>query len=179
MWVGGTTGILSRFELSFARRASDQYCWDDETRATADVEQAYARIVKECRFDADRVILGGASQGGRLAILAALRGESVRSRGFIVVVPIVDVSSSRTRLGVYAGHGAWHENVRDIYEDLAGPGAPARYEQFISNTSPSVVERIAREEGIQLPSYESLPMQNAEYWYGGANGEWTISARRR
>jgi hypothetical protein len=50
--------------------------------------QVYATS-EECRFDPDRVVLAGASQGARIAVAAALKGDAFRSCGFIAVVPAV------------------------------------------------------------------------------------------
>ena len=99
-------GVVVAVPQSSQMCASDQYCWDDEAKAAVEVEQAYARLAEECRFDPDRVILAGASQGGRLAIKAALKGEPFRSRGFIVVVPALrDISEFTVHLSAASSRG--------------------------------------------------------------------------
>ena len=70
------------------------------------MEQAYARVAEECRFDPARVVLAGASQGGRLAIKTALRGDPFPSRGFIVVVPAIrDISEFAAHLSAASSRG--------------------------------------------------------------------------
>lgn len=70
-----------------------EYCLDDEARAVNDVAWAYERAVAQCRFDRDRVVLGGTSQGARIGIRTALAGDSTPARGFVAVVPALrDIS---------------------------------------------------------------------------------------
>jgi predicted esterase len=82
-------GMVVAVPQSSQMCATDEYCWDDEDKAAGEVAWAYARASEECRFDADRVVLAGASQGARIAIAAALKGGGFRSCGFIAVVPAI------------------------------------------------------------------------------------------
>ncbi len=66
--------------------AKDEYCWDDPAAGEAEVATALASLRASHRFDADRVVLAGASQGGKLAITMSLAAPT---RGFIAVVPAV------------------------------------------------------------------------------------------
>ncbi len=79
-------GFLLASAQSSQMCAKDEYCWDDPAAGEAEVAGALASLRASHRFDADRVVLAGASQGGRLAITMSL---AVPTRGFIAVVPAV------------------------------------------------------------------------------------------
>jgi predicted esterase len=79
-------GFLLASAQSSQMCAKDQYCWDDQAEGEAEVSGALASLRASHRFDADRVILAGASQGGRLAIAMSL---ALPLCGFIAVVPAV------------------------------------------------------------------------------------------
>ena len=79
-------GFLLASAQSSQMCAKDQYCWDDQAEGEAEVSGALASLRASHRFDADRVILAGASQGGRLAISMSL---ALPLCGFIAVVPAV------------------------------------------------------------------------------------------
>ena len=79
-------GFLLASAQSSQMCAKDQYCWDDRAEGEAEVSGALASLRASHRFDADRVILAGASQGGRLAISMSL---ALPLCGFIAVVPAV------------------------------------------------------------------------------------------
>lgn len=87
--VAARAGILVAVPQSSQVCGKDEFCWDDEGLAEREVSSAYSKVAEAHRFDAGRVILAGASQGGRIAITMALKGEAFRSRGFIAVVPAV------------------------------------------------------------------------------------------
>lgn len=79
-------GFLLASAQSSQMCAKDQYCWDDQAEGEAEVSGALASLRASHLFDADRVILAGASQGGRLAIAMSL---ALPLCGFIAVVPAV------------------------------------------------------------------------------------------
>ena len=79
-------GFLLASAQSSQMCAKDQYCWDDRAEGEAEVSGVLASLRGSHRFDADRVILAGASQGGRLAIAMSL---ALPLCGFIAVVPAV------------------------------------------------------------------------------------------
>ena len=60
----------------------DVYCWDDAERAAADVGWALAELPAH-----GRVVLGGFSQGARLALRLALEGALVQPGAVILVGP--------------------------------------------------------------------------------------------
>ena len=130
------SGVMVAIPQSSQMCASDQYCWDDEAKAAVEVEQVYARVAKECRFDPDRVVLAGASQGGRLAIQTCLRGGTFSSRGFIVVVPALrDVSEFGALSRAAADRGVrgymvvgdkdrFYQGACDLHEAMKASGLP-------------------------------------------------------
>ena len=87
--------------------------------------------------------------------------------------PIIDLNGKTVRTGVYAGHGAWHTGVKNIYNILSD-GATSNYEAYISSIDKSVVQKIALDAGIELPPYDFIASQNAQDSRGKLNGAWTI-----
>jgi predicted esterase len=64
-------------------------CWDDHKRAARDVDAATEEAFSFAPRDAP-LILGGASQGARVAMRRALDGTPPQCRGFIAVVGAAD-----------------------------------------------------------------------------------------
>jgi predicted esterase len=65
---------------------SDAYIWNDLARGTADVQKLFGTLNTTEAIDPERVVLGGFSMGGALAIQMAVTG-AIKARGFIVVGP--------------------------------------------------------------------------------------------
>jgi predicted esterase len=65
---------------------ADAYMWDDFDRGAAEVEGLCAPILEPQSVDSSRIILGGFSAGGGLAIRLALAG-TLKARGFLVIGP--------------------------------------------------------------------------------------------
>jgi predicted esterase len=61
--------------------------WDDLQLAEAEIEACFASLRANERFDPERIVLTGASQGAALAIRLSLAGAIVPACGFIAVVP--------------------------------------------------------------------------------------------
>ncbi len=66
----------------------NQFCWDDYDKAQNEIKNNFLKISNEYRIDNDKVILSGASQGGKLCIGLALKGLII-SKGFISVIPYI------------------------------------------------------------------------------------------
>jgi predicted esterase len=62
------------------------FTWDDTAKAREEVAAHYRGLVRQYPVDAERIVLGGFSQGAALSIQLALRGP-IPARGFIAVVP--------------------------------------------------------------------------------------------
>ncbi len=66
--------------------APGTFSWDDATLAREQIAAQYRTLVEQYPLDAERIVLGGFSQGAALAIQAALRGP-IPARCFLAVVP--------------------------------------------------------------------------------------------
>jgi len=64
----------------------DAYVWDDRERTKREIQEHYATLTDSYAVDKERVILGGFSKGGELAIWLVLNG-TVEACGFVVVGP--------------------------------------------------------------------------------------------
>jgi predicted esterase len=65
---------------------SDAYVWNDLERGTIDVQQLYQILNTKYTIDSKRIVLGGFSAGGGLAIHLAVTG-AIKAQGFLVVGP--------------------------------------------------------------------------------------------
>ena len=65
---------------------SDAYMWNDFSRDATDVMELCHNLLQDRSIDPERVILGGFSAGGGLAIQLAVSG-GIAARGFLVVGP--------------------------------------------------------------------------------------------
>lgn len=81
---GWVTAIPQSDQVMF----KDSFAWDDLEKSFEYVKSRYEALVKEVPFDAARVVLGGHSMGGLIAIEMALRGL-IPVRGFVVNGPAV------------------------------------------------------------------------------------------
>lgn len=83
------SGVVLALLQSSQRVSTAGHCWDDEPRSLEDVAWALAEVRRQHEYDPTRVILAGASQGGKLAVALALRGDPVPAVGFAAVVPSI------------------------------------------------------------------------------------------
>ena len=78
------------------------YCWDDPERATQDVRWALLQLPER-----GRVVLGGFSQGARLALRLALEGSVAQPGGVVLVAPSLveplPPSARRLRVAILLG----------------------------------------------------------------------------
>ena len=65
---------------------SDAYFWNDLARGTSDVQQLYRILNIRDMIAPERIVLGGFSAGGGLAIHLAVTG-AIKAQGFLVVGP--------------------------------------------------------------------------------------------
>ena len=82
-------GFLVAIPQSSQVVSEDGYGWNDGNLARREMAAHWERLQREYHLDPERVILAGASQGGRLAIELALEGEPIPARRFIAVVPAI------------------------------------------------------------------------------------------
>ncbi|HLZ60796.1 MAG TPA: PHB depolymerase family esterase [Ktedonosporobacter sp.] len=60
--------------------------WNDYAQGTQEVQAHYAALIEQYAIDPERVIVGGFSAGGGLAVQLAVSG-AIKARGFVVVGP--------------------------------------------------------------------------------------------
>lgn len=82
-------GAVVAFPRSSLQIGPHAFAWDDPERAEREIGNTFAQLRASTKFDPDKVILSGASQGGDLAIRLALAGTPIPCRGFVAVVPAV------------------------------------------------------------------------------------------
>jgi predicted esterase len=138
---------------------SDAYAWNDLDRGTSDVAQLYQLLNTKDVIDPERIVLGGFSAGGGLAIHLAVTG-AIKARGFLVVGPYLrDLerlkpyldTAARSRLRGYIVMGlqeppAGQEIMRNIYALLNTHGIPCEIEEHpeIAHAFPADFERSAK-----------------------------------
>lgn len=84
---------LVAFPQSSQVNGPHAYVWNDREWAEDEIRTAYQRVTADYSVDPDRVVLGGFSMGGQMAIRMALEGR-VSACGFIAVGPYLpDVES--------------------------------------------------------------------------------------
>jgi predicted esterase len=85
--------LLKQYIFGFAQssqvRGYETFCWDDKKTAIKDIEYLYHSFQNNYLTKENEVILAGASQGGKLAIELALASNTIKAKGFIVVVPAI------------------------------------------------------------------------------------------
>jgi len=81
---GWATAIPQSDQIIF----KDSFVWDDLEKSFEYVKSRYEALAKDVPFDTTRVVLGGHSMGGLIAIEMALRGL-IPVRGFVVNGPAV------------------------------------------------------------------------------------------
>ncbi|KIL49105.1 alpha/beta hydrolase [Jeotgalibacillus campisalis] len=100
-WRGGNAEDFSSFWLDnkternymFGFPQSSQvfglhaYSWDDKQKAMLEIQPAYEEFQKT--FAAENRIVGGASQGGALALELCLKEQLLKVDGFIAVIPVI------------------------------------------------------------------------------------------
>ena len=77
-------GWLSTFPLSNHLAGKDLHWWDGHAEAIETVENQVVKVLKDCRINQNRVLIGGFSKGGEVATVMALKG-SLGAKGFITV----------------------------------------------------------------------------------------------
>jgi predicted esterase len=79
-------GWLLALPQSSQPLTSDAYMWDDFEKGANEVQRLCSRLLDEYNIDPERILVGGFSAGGGLAIQLAVSG-ALKARGFIVVGP--------------------------------------------------------------------------------------------
>ncbi len=129
-----TCGFLVACGQSSQPCSPTRYCWDDPDQAERDLEFFYRHIRESHPFDASRVILAGFSQGGAIAISAAVRQRPFSVAAFVGVCPsISDVgrfrqlveSGPRRNLrgwSVIGTNDPWRTRAEDLHREMEAAG---------------------------------------------------------
>jgi predicted esterase len=116
------------------------YAWSDRDKGQEEVIGQFAGLCERYPVDRSRVIVGGMSQGGALAIRLALNG-SLPAIGFLAVVPgrieaalLAEWAAARREVPVRGylvsgGKDPRHEFFHQVCETLQQHGIPCRMEE--------------------------------------------------
>ena len=79
-------GWLTVLAQSSQMSSLDSYVWDDVELSQRELQAHFKELQMNYALDAGRIVLGGFSQGGAMAILLALRGD-IPCVGFLAISP--------------------------------------------------------------------------------------------
>jgi len=82
-------GVLVALPQSSQVVHENGYGWGNVGLAKKELAAHWEQLRRRHPFDPDRVVIAGASQGGKLAIELALAGVPIPTHGFIAVVPAI------------------------------------------------------------------------------------------
>jgi len=88
-WKGGVTsaGVILVVPQSSQLIEPDGYTWHNISLGLDELEQVYNSVVSEFNVDRNRVLMGGASIGGKLALEASLASQRFPIKGVVSVIP--------------------------------------------------------------------------------------------
>lgn len=92
--------------------------------------------------------------------------------------PIIRLNTKKVVTGVYAGHGAWNDGVRDIYNTLTG-GSASDYESYIRSIGKDSIIKITNAVGISLPNYSFESSQTSQDYRGRLNGQYVVIGKKK
>ncbi|MBI4732360.1 MAG: hypothetical protein HY781_09625 [Chloroflexi bacterium] len=116
------------------------YAWNDRDKGQEEVVGQFASLCERYPVDQSRVVVGGMSQGGALAIRLTLNG-SLPARGFLSVVPgvidqnLLEAWAETARVHplrgyvVAGGKDPRHDFFHQVCETLLQYGIPCRMEE--------------------------------------------------
>jgi dienelactone hydrolase len=111
---------------------SDAYIWNDLERGSADVAKLYGLLSTGLAIDPERIVLGGFSMGGGLAIQMAVTG-AIKARGFITVGPYLrDLEPLTPYLDRAAANGLRGYIVMGLQEPPEGQEIMRKIEAFLN-----------------------------------------------
>lgn len=139
------------------------YMWPDYSAAKEELDGHYQRISSQYSLDEGRLIWGGFSMGGEIALEAVLRGD-FPAAGFVLLAPggpkmsdldewqpLIDQAAGRDLKGVILMGGADdtipQENVRRLVTRLNAAGISTRLQTFpgLGHAYPDEFESLASE----------------------------------
>ena len=120
---------------------ADAYMWDDLECGAAEVESLCTQVIGQQSVDSGRIILGGFSAGGGLAIRLALSG-TLKARGFLVTGPYLrDLQALAPYLDTARSNGIRGYIVMGLRERSDGQDLMRRTAAFLrENGIPCVLD---------------------------------------
>jgi predicted esterase len=139
-WVSAQ-GWLLALPQSSQVVSNNAFVWNDFDKATREVKEHYAAITKQYAIEPGKVVVGGFSMGGGLAIWLSV-SRAIKARGFVVLgpyLPKVDVlqpyleAAKTDGLRGYVILGEqelpqYQEQVRKVVDLLNAHGIPCELE---------------------------------------------------
>ncbi len=111
---------------------SDAYIWNDFARGTAEVRKLFGTLNTQEAIDPERVVLGGFSMGGGLAVHMAVTG-AMKTRGFIVVGPYLrDLEPLTPYLDTAAASGLRGYIIMGLQEPPEGQEIIRKIDAFLN-----------------------------------------------
>jgi predicted esterase len=111
---------------------SDAYIWNDLERGTTDVRQLYRLLNTRDLINPERIVLGGFSAGGGLAIHLAVT-RAIKARGFLVVGPYLrDLEPLKPHLDIAAASGLRGYIVMGLQEPPEGQEIMRKIHAFLN-----------------------------------------------
>jgi predicted esterase len=111
---------------------SDAYIWNDLERGTTDVRSLYQLLNTRDLIDPERIVLGGFSAGGGLAIHLAVTG-AIKANGFLVVGPYLrDLEPLKPHLDAAAVSGLRGYIVMGLQEPQEGQEIMRKIHAFLN-----------------------------------------------
>jgi predicted esterase len=120
---------------------ADAYMWEDFESGAAEVEGLCAQLIGQQSVESGRIILGGFSAGGGLAIRLALSG-TLKARGFLVIGPYLrDLRTLEPYLETARSNGIRGYIVMGLREPSDGQELMRRTAAFLrENDIPCVLD---------------------------------------
>jgi predicted esterase len=111
---------------------TDAYVWNDLERGTSDVRRLYQLLNTRDLIDPERIVLGGFSAGGGLAIHLAVTG-AIKANGFLVVGPYLrDLEPLKPYLDTAAANGLRGYIVMGLQEPPEGQEIMRKIHAFLN-----------------------------------------------
>ncbi|HET8845277.1 MAG TPA: PHB depolymerase family esterase [Ktedonobacteraceae bacterium] len=112
---------------------TNAYIWNDMVKGSQEVQEMHASLTRDYRIDPERVVLGGFSMGGGLAISMAVTG-AIPVRGFIAVGPSLrDYEKLAPYLEAARARGVRGYILMGLYEPLESQDLMRRTADFLTN----------------------------------------------
>lgn len=107
------------------------FLWNDQETALREIEEHYARLRKEYRFDQEQSVIAGFSMGGETALRASLLG-TLPVRGFVLLGPGGDTMAN-PEAWLPLIEGAMDRGLRGYI--FVGDREPQQYQEDIRTTA--------------------------------------------